>query len=71
MKGDSSIVMKDVCENGMRNLGGMLVLMLMRAGILVGGVVVVTVGVISFSEEQCLSATKVECLGVGFWADGR
>ena len=53
---------------------GMLVLMLMRAGILVGGVVVVVVGwmvvvgvgVISFSEEQCLSLTEVECLRVGF-----
>ena len=47
--------------------------MLIRAGILVGGVVVVvvgvmvvvTVGVISFSEEQCLSVTEVECLRVG------
>ena len=48
--------------------------MLMRAGILVGGVVVVVVGVmvvvelevISFSEEWCLSVTEVECLRVGF-----
>ena len=49
-------------------------LMLMRAGILVGGVVVVVVvvmvvvavGVVSFSEEWCLSVTDVECLRVGF-----
>ena len=48
--------------------------MLMRAGILVGEVVVVAVevmvvvavGVISFSEKRCSSVTKVECLGVGF-----
>ena len=43
MEGDSGIVMEDVCENGMQYLGGMLILMLMRAGILVGGVVVVAV----------------------------
>ena len=49
-------------------------LMLIRAGISVGVVVlvvvgvmvVVAVGVISFSEEQCLSVTEVECLRVGF-----
>ena len=43
--------------------------MLMRAGILVGGVVVMVVGVmvvvelevISFSEEWCLSVMEVEC----------
>ena len=46
--------------------------MLMRAGILVGEVVVMAVGVmvvvavevISFSEERCLSVTEVECLRV-------
>ena len=42
--------------------------MLMRAGILVGGVVmlavemmVVVVGIVSFSEERCLSVTMVKC----------
>ena len=47
-------------------------LMLMTAGILVGGMVVVVVevmvvvvvGVMSFSEERCLSVTEVECVGV-------
>ena len=49
MAGDSGIVMEDVCEGGMWNLGGRLVSMLMRAGILVGGVVVVVAvgGIIS------------------------
>ena len=50
----------------MQNLGRRLVFMLMRAGILVGEVAVVAVGVIYFSEKRCLSATEVECLGVDF-----
>ena len=65
MEGDIGIVMEDVCEDGMRNLGGRLVSMLMRTGILVGGVVVVAVGVmvvavgvVSFSEERCLSVRR-------------
>ena len=74
LEGDNGIVMEDVCKDDMRNLDGKLVSMLMRAGILVGEVVVVavgvmipvTVGVISFSEKRCLSVTEVECLGVGF-----
>ena len=37
MEGDNVIVMEDVREDGMRNLGGRLVLMLTKAGILVGG----------------------------------
>ena len=41
MEVDSGTVMEDVCEDGMQNLGGRLMLMLMRACILVGGVVVV------------------------------
>ena len=45
MQGDSGIVIEDVCEDGMQNLGGRLVMMLMRAGILVAEVVVVAVGV--------------------------
>ena len=66
--------MEDLCEDGMENLGGRLVLMLMRAGILVcqvvvvavGVMVMVAVGVLSFSEKLCHSVTEVECLGVGF-----
>ena len=73
MEGGSIIVIEDVCEDGTRNLGGKLVLILMRAGILVGELVVVAVGVmvvvavgISISEKQCLTVTEVERLGVGF-----
>ena len=69
MGSDSGIVMEDVCEDGMQNLGERLVPLLMRAGILVGGLIVVVVGVmvvvgvgiVSFSEELCLSVTEVEC----------
>ena len=51
--------------------------MLIRAGIFVVGVIVVVVGwmvvvgvgVISFSEDR-LSLTEVECLRVGFWLVG-
>ena len=68
MEGDSGIVMEDVCGDDMRNLGERLVLMLMRAGILVSGVVVVVVGVmvmvevgvVSFSEGRCLPVAEVE-----------
>ena len=74
MQGDSGIVIEDSCEDGMQNLGGRLVLMLMRAASLVGEVVVVAVGVIivvvvgviSFYEKRCLSVMEVECLRVGF-----
>ena len=73
MEGDSGIAMEDVCGDDMQNLGGRLVLMLMRAGILVGGVVVVVVavmvmvevGVVSFSEGRCLPVVEVECVVVG------
>ena len=62
MEDDSGIVIKDVCEGGMQSLGGGLVLMLMRAGILFGEVVVLAVrvmvlaavGVMSFFEKCCL-----------------
>ena len=37
MEGDSGIVMEELCGDDMRNLGGGFVLMLMRAGFLVGG----------------------------------
>ena len=72
MEGNSSIVIEDVCEDDMQNLGGRLVLILMRAGILVGELVLVTVkvmlvvvvGLIFISEKRCLLVVKVECLGV-------
>ena len=67
-EGGSGIVMENVCEDDMGNLGGRLVLMLMRIGILVDGVVVVAMGVmvvvalgvIYFSEERYLSVIEVE-----------
>ena len=59
---------KNVCEDDLQNLGGRMVLMLMRAGILVGEVIVLTVGVmvvlavgvISFFEKRCLSLVEVK-----------
>ena len=45
MECDSGILLEEVCGDDIRNLGGGLVLMLMRAGILVDGVVVVVLGV--------------------------
>ena len=72
MEGNSSIVIEDICEDDMQNLGGRLVLILMRAGIFVGELVLVTVkvmlvvvvGLIFISEKRCLLVMKVECLGV-------
>ena len=70
---DRGIVVGNECEVDKQNLSGRLVLML-RAGILVGEVVVVVVvgvmvvkglGVICF-EKRCLSVMEVECLCVGF-----
>ena len=69
---DRGIVVGNECEVDKQNLSGRLVLML-RAGILVGEVVVVVVvgvmvvkglGVICF--EKRLSVMEVECLCVGF-----
>ena len=67
MEADSGIVL-EVYRDDKRNLGGGMVLMLMRAGILVGGVVVVAVGVmvkmemrvVSFSEGRCLPMVEVQ-----------
>ena len=74
MEGDNGIVIEDVCGDDLQNLGGRLVLMFIRADILasevvvvvVGVMVVVTVGETSFSEKRCLTVTEVECLGVRF-----
>ena len=79
MEGDGGIVMEDVCGDDMQNLGGRLVLMLMRASIIVGRVVVlvvgvmviVEVGVVSPSEGGCLPVAEVECLVVGCELAGR
>ena len=59
---------KNVCEDDLQNLGGRIMLMLLRAGILVGEVIVLTVvvmvvlavGVISFFEKRCLSLVEVK-----------
>ena len=72
MEGDSGIVMENVCGDDMQNLRGRLVLMFMRAGILVGRVVVVVVGVmvmvhvvvVSFSGGRCMLLAEVECVVV-------
>ena len=61
----------------MRNLGGRLGWMFMKAGILVGEVVAVAMGVMvvmvvvavrvmSSFEKCCLSVMEVKCLGIGF-----
>ena len=72
MEGDSGIiVIEDVCEDDMQNLGGRLVLMLTTAGILVGklgvvavGVMVgVAVGVICISKKRCISAKRISVPG--------
>ena len=68
MEGDSSIVMEDGCGDDMQSLGRRMVLMLLRAGILVGRVAVVVVGVmvmvqvgvVSSSEGRCMPVAKVE-----------
>ena len=74
IEGYRGIVIEDVCECDMPNLGGSLVFMLMRAGILVvevmvvavGVMVVIAVGAISFSEKWCLPVMEVKYLGVDF-----
>ena len=71
MEDDRGIDIENECEADKRNIGGRLVLMLMRAGIFVGEVVVAVVGVIvavavGVMFWKTLSVTEVECLGVGF-----
>ena len=65
MKDDKGTIIEDEYEVEMQNLGERLMFILMSAGILVGVVVVVAVGVISF-EKRCLSVVEVEYLGVDF-----
>ena len=68
---NSGVFIDDVCEDGMHDLGGRLVLMLTRGCILagelvmvaVGVIVVVGVGVISIFEKRQLPVTEVLCWG--------
>ena len=67
MDGDSGVVMEDVCGDGIGNIGGWPVLMLMRGGILVCGMVVVEVGVITMVDvgvttppHQCSKRIKTK-----------
>ena len=68
MKGDRGIVIEDLCEDDMQNLGGGLVQMLMRAGILFDEVTVVTVrvivvavvGLMYFFGKCCLPKKRVD-----------
>ena len=70
MESDSGIVMEELSGDDMWNLGGGLVLMLMRPGILFGGVVgvmvMVEVGVVSFPKGRFLLVAEVESVEVGF-----
>ena len=67
VEGDSGIIMENVCKDDMQNRGERLMLMLMIAGILAGGVVLVVVGVVvvvevgvmSFSEGRLLPVAEV------------
>ena len=58
MEDDSGIVIEDICEDGMRNRVGGLVLMLMRAGILFGEVVVVAVVVMVVTTVRVMPFLK-------------
>ena len=79
MESDSDVVTEDVCEDGMQNLGGRLLLMLMTGGILVGELVVVVVavivevavGVISISKKKVFVSGGGELFRGGFRAGGR
>ena len=67
VEGGSGIIMENVCKDDMQNRGERLMSMLMIAGILAGGVVVVVVGVVvvvevgvmSFSEGRLLPVAEV------------
>ena len=67
VEGDSGIIMENVCKDDMQNRGERLMSMLMIAGILAGGVVVMVVGVVvvvevgvmSFSEGRLLPVAEV------------
>ena len=73
MEDNRGIVMEGECVVGVQNLGGRLLLMLLRAGVLVGVVVLVVVGVmvvvavgVIFFGKRCFSVMEVGGSGVGF-----
>ena len=68
MEGDSGIVMDDVCGDDMWTLGGRLVMMLIRADILVGGKVVVVVGVMVMMEVGVVSFSEAMCCRWRRWS---
>ena len=66
--GDSGIVMDDVCGDDMWTLGGRLVMILIRADILVGGKVVVVVGVMVMMEVGVVSFSEAMCCQWQRWS---
>ena len=71
MEGYSGIFIEDVCQDSIRTLVRRLVLMLIRAGILVGEVVVVALGVISFFGKTVFVGDGAEVFRGNFWASGK
>lgn len=71
MEGYSGIFIEDVCQDSIRTLVRRLVLMLIRAGILVGEVVVVALGVISFFGKTVFVGDGAEVFRGSFWASGK
>ena len=67
MEDDRGMIMEDECVVHIQNLGGSLVLIFIRVGILVCLVAVVVTGVVFFGECS-LSMAEVEYLGVDFSA---
>ena len=70
MEGYSGIFIEDVCQDSIRTLVRRLVLMLIRAGILVGEVVVVALGVIFFGKTVFVG-DGAEVFRGSFWASGK
>lgn len=66
MDDDRGIVMEVEFVISMQNLGGRLVFIFIKAGILVFMVEVTVMGIMLFGEHSFL-VTEVECLGVCFW----
>ena len=71
MEGYSGIFIEDVCQDSIRTLVRRLVLMLIRAGILVGEVVVVALGVISVFGKTVFVGDGAEVFRGSFWASGK
>ena len=68
MEGDSGILMDDVCGDDMWTLGGRLVMILIRADILVVGKVVVVVGVMVMMEVGVVSFSEAMCCRWQRWS---